>query len=129
MLTNIMRPIRVLLVENHPEVSKRVAARLAFEADIEVAGRVGVGDGVVELAGKIDPDVILIDPITDDELGMGTLQEIRSSFPNVQIVVLTAVVDTALKLEFKKMGIENILEKGIDSDTLLNILRNLSKTL
>ena len=121
-----MNPIRVFLVENHPEVSKRVAARLAYESDIEVAGSANVCDDVVELAGKINPDIILIDPITEDGSGMITLDEIRATIPDVQIVVLTAVVDTALKIEFKKLGIDNILEKGIDSDSLLKVLRNMS---
>lgn len=120
-----MPPIRVLLIENHPEVSKRVAARLAFESDIEVAGRASVCDEVVELAKKINPDIILIDPITEDGSGMLALDEIRAAKPDVQIVVLTAVVDAALKLEFQKLGIDNYLEKGIDSDSLLKVIRKM----
>ena len=119
----IMTKIRVLLIEDHPEVLKRIANRLAQETDIEVAGKASTGVEAVKLAKKINPDLILIDPITDDGSGMATLDKLRDAFPSIAVVVLTAVVDTALQIKLQKLGIRSILEKGLNSKRLIRELR------
>lgn len=120
-----MGSIRVLIVEDHPEVSKRIAARLAHERDIVVAGEARSGEEAVRLVEEVYPDLILVDPITDDNDGMSVLDKILYACPATAIVVLTSVVDAAMKVELGKLGIYSILEKGVDSDVLVSVLREM----
>lgn len=120
-----MSSIRVLIVEDHPEVSIRIADRLAHERDIVVAGKARGGEEAIRLAKEINPDLILIDPITDDNDGMSVLGKIIYACPSIAIVVLTSVVDAAMKVELGKLGINRILEKGVDSDVLVDVLREM----
>jgi FixJ family two-component response regulator len=46
----------------------------------------------------------------------------------MQVVVLTAVVDTAMSLRLKKEGVTCVMEKGISSSELVNSLRKVIKT-
>lgn len=64
-----------------------------------------------------------MDPLMRDGLGFATLRQIRASFPEFVIVVLTAYVDTALNMRFQQMGIQHVLTKGIVSSQLLAELR------
>lgn len=120
-----MCSIRVLIVEDHPEVSKRIAARLALEADITVAGKARGGEEAIKLAKEVNPDLILIDPITGNNDGMSVLGNILLACPSAGIVVLTSIADAAMKVELAKLGISRILEKGVDSDVLVDVLREM----
>jgi DNA-binding NarL/FixJ family response regulator len=53
--------IRVLLVDDQPLVRAGIAMLLGAEPDIEIVGQVGDGAAAVELAGSLQPDVVLMD--------------------------------------------------------------------
>jgi chemotaxis response regulator CheB len=53
--------IKVLIVEDHPIVREGVITVLERERDIDVVGAAGtIGEGL-RLAGKLNPDVVLLD--------------------------------------------------------------------
>jgi len=118
-----MKYRRLLLVDDHAEVLKRIGARLAYEDDILVAGEARTGVDAIRLVEEVDPDVILIDPVMQDGMGMEILKRIREMFPLISIVVLTSIVDAALNVELKKLGINDVLEKSVDSDALVEMVR------
>ena len=64
-----------------------------------------------------------------DGLGLSTVRQLHASLPNMIVVVLTAVVDTTLKIRLKDMGLERILSKGIPTSELLGELRSAVSTL
>ena len=121
-----MNHIRILLIEDHPEVLKRIATRLEHETDIEIVGKSQTGEDALNLAKEIHPDLILIDPVTDGGLGMATLDKLRVAFPSIAVVVLTVVVDAALQIELRKFEIHSILEKELNSKRLIQELRKMS---
>jgi DNA-binding NarL/FixJ family response regulator len=53
--------IRVLLADDHPVVREGLRGMLAAEPDIEVVGEAASGNEAVALAGRLRPDVILMD--------------------------------------------------------------------
>ena len=56
-----IRPIRVVLVDDHEMVAAGLAAALSDEPDIEVVGESADGAGAVEAAAQLAPDVVLMD--------------------------------------------------------------------
>lgn len=61
-----------------------------------------------------------------DGFGLANLRQIVSRLPHIAIIVLTAYVDTALKMELDRMGIAHILPKGLTSESLLEVIRNIA---
>jgi DNA-binding NarL/FixJ family response regulator len=97
--------------------------RLSTEHDLEIVDATADSVQAVQRAILTKPDVLLIDPVTKNGVDFKMIRSFRECSPLSSIVVLTAFVDTALQVELRKLGVCKILEKGIVTDQLINILR------
>jgi DNA-binding NarL/FixJ family response regulator len=82
-----MKPIQVLLVDDEPTVLRGLRMRLALEADIQVVGDAGDGATAVDLAGRLLPDVVVMDvnlPVLD---GITATRELASRVPEAAVVM------------------------------------------
>ena len=121
--------IRILLADDHPQVREQLAARLRRESDFDVVGVTANSVQTLREAQVKLPDLLLMDPIMRDGLGLATLRQVRANLPNMVVVVLTAFIDTTLNIHFREMGIKHILAKGVLSSQLLSELRAATRTL
>ncbi len=122
-----MTQIKILLVDNHPEVLKQVQTRLSYEKDFFLC-KVTALSKVVEGVTECHPDVLLIDPYNNNEFDFECIKQAKRVVPSMAVIVLTAVVDTAANTDLRRAGAEFILEKSIDSDELVNTLRKVIVT-
>jgi DNA-binding NarL/FixJ family response regulator len=120
-----MKKVRVLLADSHPQVRTQLAARLRREPDIEIIGLASTSGQTLRLALSNQPDVLLIDPVMRDGFGLANLRQIVARLPQIAIIVLTAYVDTALKIELDRMGVSHILSKGLASENLVDVIRSI----
>ena len=118
-----MDKIRLLLADDHRKVRSQILARLRREADLEVVAEAANSMQVIKFAMSKRPEVILIDPHMRDGRGIEAIRRIRAHLPETQVVVLTAIVDTMLRVELGKVGVQQVLTKGIPSVELVRILR------
>jgi two-component system, NarL family, response regulator LiaR len=84
------RPIRVLLVDDHAVVRKGLKALLDREPGIEVAGEAENGDEAVRAAGRLRPDVILMDLEMPGAGGVEATRQITEQYPGAKVVILTS---------------------------------------
>lgn len=118
-----VRKICILLADDHRQVREQLAARLRRETGFEIVGVASTGPETWEQTQSKHPHILLIDPFMRDGLGLATLRQVRTKFPDLVIVVLTAYVDTALNMYFHELGIQHILTKGIGPFDLIAELR------
>ena len=82
--------IRILVVDDHAIVRKGIRALLAEVGDIEVIGEASDGQGAVEQAEALNPDVILMDLVMPRVDGIEAIRQITARDPGLRILVLTA---------------------------------------
>ncbi|MDW8327910.1 MAG: response regulator transcription factor, partial [Anaerolineales bacterium] len=61
-------PVRVIIADDHTVMRQGVRMLLTLDPDIEVVGEAGNGQEAVELARRLQPDVVLMDllmPVMD----------------------------------------------------------------
>ncbi len=122
-----MDSIRLLLADDHASVRSQIRARLSHEPRIEIVGEAENSAQTIECALALRPDVVLIDPMMRDGLGLEATRQIAARLPHTAVVVLTAFVDTSQQIELRKAGVRHILNKGIESARLLDILRAIER--
>jgi len=115
--------IRILLADDHPQVQEQLEVRLKREADFDVVGVAGNSIQTLMDIYEKKPDLLLIDPIMRDGLGLATIRQIRLQMPETAIVVLTAFIDTLLAVRLREMGVSHALSKGVSTSRLLSVVR------
>ena len=84
-----LKPVRVLIADDHRLFAEALEAILAADDQIEVVGRASDGGRAVELAQALKPDVVLMDvsmPVLD---GFEATREIRASEEGARVLMLT----------------------------------------
>src|SRR5918994_5607114 len=84
---------RVLIADDHPLFREGMRGRLDRVTDIEVVGEAASGDEAVEMARRLEPDVILMDIKMPGMNGIEATREILRSIPRVGVLVLTMFED------------------------------------
>ncbi len=106
-----METIRILLVEDHTIVRKGIRSLLDSEADIEVIGEAENGREAVEKAKKLQPDVVLMDHTMPDLNGLEATRQIKKTFPEIRILILTMHTNEEYILQFLLAGASGYLVK------------------
>ncbi len=122
-----MESIRILLADDHASVRARIRERLCHEVSIRIVGEAETSAQAVECALALRPDVVLIDPMMRDGLGLEATRQIAARLPDTAVIVLTAFADTAQTIELRKAGTRYILNKGIESRRLVDILHEMGR--
>lgn len=81
--------IRVVIADDHGLFAEALEAILAVDGRVEVVGRAGNGAKAVELAERLEPDVVLMDismPVVD---GFEATRRIRERVPKARVLILT----------------------------------------
>ena len=99
--------IRVLLADDHPVVREGLRGMLAAEPDIEVVGEAASGPEAVVLAGRLRPDVILMDLRMPGGDGVEAIRNL----PGATVVVLTTYDSDADILRAVEAGAAGYLLK------------------
>ena len=123
MLMKKPEKIRVLVADDHYIVWMGLIALVNTEPDMEVVGEAADGAQALELFGKCNPDLALLDlrmPVKD---GIQTASEIRNKFPNAQVLMLTAFDGDKEIYRALQAGARGYVLKSSSGEKLIPALR------
>lgn len=116
------KTIRVLLVDDHEIVRVGLRSVLGQKHGIVVVGESASMAEAVVLAGKLKPDVILMDIRLPDGSGVDACREILAAHPGIQVIFLTSYADDDSVLAAVMAGAHGYVLKEIDSTSLLRAI-------
>jgi len=118
-----VKTIRLIVADDHPIVRTGLQGMLFGQPEFELVGEASTGEEAVRLTEELRPDVVLMDlrmPVLD---GVTATQEIRSRFPETQILVLTTYDTDADILRAVEAGATGYLLKDAPRETLYQGIR------
>jgi DNA-binding NarL/FixJ family response regulator len=125
--------IRVLVAEDNYLVREGVTRLLATQDAVEVVGACEDLDGLLAAVAADPPDVVLTDirmPPTGTDEGVRAANELRSSHPDVGVVVLSQFVEPGYALALLEDGSEGraylLKERVSDVDQLLHAIKEVA---
>jgi DNA-binding NarL/FixJ family response regulator len=118
------RPITILCVDDHPLIREGIAAVIANQPDVVLAGEASSGHEALEQYRVVRPDVVLMDLRMPDLSGIDAITAIRREFPAARIVVLTAYKGDVLIVQALNAGAAGYLLKSALRKELLETIRS-----
>ncbi len=115
--------IRLLVVEDVPQVASHMRSLLAAQAQIKMLDVVTAGDRAVASVGEFRPDVVIVDALLQGRVsGQAVAETIRRAEPQVGIIMLTVPqnpvredvergVDAVLKMPFTGFDLTTMVRK------------------
>jgi DNA-binding NarL/FixJ family response regulator len=118
-----MKPITVLLVEDHSIVREGLRILLHLEADIKVVGEAENGREAVALAGKLGPDVIVMDIAMPLLNGLEATRRILLANPGAKVLMLSAHGDDTYVEKALELGAAGYVVKQSAAHVLADAIR------
>jgi len=116
-------PTRILVVDDHKMVRNGLRTFISVNEDLTCVGEARNGEEAIERCAALQPDVILMDlkmPVMD---GPTAIEQIRSRFPDVNIIALTTFDDAALARRAIEAGAVGYLLKDVEEEELISAIR------
>ena len=118
-----MRPLKVLIADDHRLILQATRLVLDQSEEIEVVGEATSGAQVLPLIGRTGPDLVLLDVRMPEMDGLTCLDRIRKLHPEVTVVMLSAYDDPETVASALARGAKSFIGKMIDPRDLPSALR------
>ena len=118
--------MKILIADDHALFRDSLRSLLTARG-LEVAGEARDGKEAVELARRLQPDIVLMDlsmPVLD---GLAATRLISAELPQVKVVILTASDEDAKLFEAIKSGAQGYLLKNLESEDFFSLLDGVNR--
>ncbi len=122
-----MKPITVLLAEDHTIIREGLAALLKSDADIEVIGEAANGREAVQLTRSLCPDVVVMDIAMPLLNGLEATRQILAAAPATRVLILSGHSDDACVEQALALGAAGYLLKRTSSVVLSESIRQIHR--
>ncbi|ANI60429.1 MULTISPECIES: response regulator [Pseudomonas] len=116
---NLPYPIRVALVDDHSLVRDGIKSLLAVMAPLEVVGEAENGADAIEMVGRCQPDLLLVDISLKDINGLELTRLLRSQYPSLKVLVLSMYDNYEYVSESVRSGASGYVLKNAPSREII----------
>lgn len=115
------KPVRILIVDDHPPVRMGLAAMLASQPHFQVVGEAGNAAEALAACAKQSPDVVLMD-LRIPGGGVEATLAIRQRWPRTRVLVVTTYDTDEDVYRAMQAGASGYLLKGLTSAELVRAI-------
>lgn len=122
-----MSKIKILIADDHALIRAGIATLLQHYPEFIVVGEATDGVEAVEMTGKVQPDVVLIDLAMPKMNGIEATRQIRERFPKTRVLVLTMHENDEYIYQILKSGAGGYVLKDSSREELCNAIRAVAR--
>jgi two-component system chemotaxis response regulator CheY len=113
---------KVLIVDDSNYTQSVIKKALQGHASYEVVGVANDGASALKMAQKLRPDIITLDNILPDMIGMNMIRTLKSDNPSLRVVMVSAIQQQSIIDQAMSLGADSYLVKPITKENLLMAL-------
>ncbi len=117
-------PIRILIADDHAMVRRGMRDFLELHDDLSVIGEAADGAQAVELALRLEPDVVVMDLLMPNLDGIAATSAIKAARPSIEIIAITSFIEESRVVAAIEAGASGFLLKDADADDLAAAIRS-----
>jgi DNA-binding NarL/FixJ family response regulator len=121
--TNGRRPIRILIVDDHPIVREGLAARIARQPDLTVCGEAEDVADALNLVKSAQPDLVIVDLSLKSGQGIDLIKRIHASSENVKTLVSSMYDESLYAERALRAGALGYVNKQEMSEKIIEAIR------
>jgi len=126
-IANETKKLNALVVEDEKEANELMVSTFSnFFNSIDSAMN---AEDALDLYRMRRPDVVFIDIILPGMDGLELARKIRDINPDQIIVIISASNDMSKISEAIKIGVDSFIQKPIDSNKIIDMLKNINQTI
>jgi len=118
-----MKPIKVILVDDHDVVRTGLRSYLDTQADVEVVGEACNGKEALLRAAELKPDVVIMDITMPGMDGLEATRQLKANNPECLVLALTVHDDKQYFMEMLAVGASGYITKQAAADDLVAAIR------
>lgn len=117
--------MRVLLVDDMPQVLHDLRQLLTLTGAAEVVGEARDGAEAVRLAAELDPDAVIMDLQMPAMDGYEATRRIKSQAPAMRVIVLSVHAGPEEQQRAQAAGADRFIVKGASYEVLVDAIRGI----
>ncbi len=114
--------VRVLVVDDEPDVALLLRIQLAMIEGFEVVGTAADGGEAMARVRADPPDAVVMDLLMPNVSGFEAIGQLRAEFPDVAVVAYSGVAGDFVREEMSRLGVPLVLKSG-DPTALVEAIR------
>jgi two-component system response regulator NreC len=119
--------IRIFLADDHSLVRQGFRMILSAQPDMQIVGEAANGREAVQLAEKLQPDVVIMDVAMPELNGIEATRRLAASTPRTRVLALSMHKDAVYVREILRSGARGyLLKDSVDAD-LITAVRAIAK--
>ena len=122
-----MSPIRILVVDDHAVVRRAICLLLSGDPSLDVICQTADGEGAVEKAEELQPDLVLLDISLPGISGVEAGRRIRRVSPDAHIIFLSQHDSVQMVEDALRAGGHGYVAKVDAGSELLGAIRAVSE--
>jgi DNA-binding NarL/FixJ family response regulator len=114
---------KIFIVDDHPLVREWLANLIEKNSDLTVCGEAEDAPTALEGIAEVQPDLAIIDLSLGSDSGLDLIRSIRSSFPNVAMIVLSMHDERAYAERTIRAGARGYVMKRESTKKIIGAIR------
>ena len=121
-----MKKIKILIADDHPIVRAGFKQVISDTPDMLVADEAGNGQEVLNLIGKKDYDLVLLDISMPGRSGLEILKDLKSEKPKLPVLILSIYPEEQYAVRALRAGASGYMTKASAANELIAAIRKIS---
>lgn len=119
-----MKKIKILLIEDNRLLREGISALLKKQPDMNVVSTIGNGENILELVGKLKPNIVLLDLGLRNQNSLQIVKLVKTDFQETKIIVMDLIPLQADVFQFVRAGVSGFMLKDISEAEFLKTIRS-----